>query len=44
LSAVFPLQGEDATDRILATLPQVLPVQVQTVTPWWVTVGPRGAA
>jgi transmembrane sensor len=35
LSGVFPL---DDTDRILATLAQVLPVQVRTRTRYWVTV------
>lgn len=34
-SGVFPLQD---TDRILSTLPQVLPVRVTLVTRYWVTV------
>lgn len=35
LSGVFPVQD---TDRILATLPQVLPVQVVKRTGYWVTI------
>ncbi|MFT4249264.1 MAG: FecR domain-containing protein [Pseudomonas sp.] len=35
LSGVFPLRD---TDRILATLPNVLPVQVRLRTRWWVSV------
>lgn len=34
LSGVYPLHD---TDRVLAALPSVLPVQVR-VRPWWVTV------
>lgn len=37
LSGVFPLAD---TDRILATLPSVLPVRVQWRTRYWATVGP----
>jgi transmembrane sensor len=37
LSGVFPLAD---TDRILATLPSVLPVRVQWSTRFWVTVTP----
>ncbi|MFT3812849.1 MAG: FecR family protein [Acidovorax sp.] len=39
LSGVFPLND---TDRILATLPSVLPVQVRLRTRWWVTVEAAG--
>lgn len=37
LSGVFPLQD---IDRILATLPSVLPVRVQQRTRWWILVAP----
>ena len=35
ITGAFPL---DATDRVLATLVQILPVQVEYHTRWWVTV------
>ncbi|WP_454728010.1 MULTISPECIES: FecR domain-containing protein [Cupriavidus] len=38
VSGVFPL---DDTERILSTLPRVLPVQVRTRTRYWVTVEAR---
>lgn len=38
LSGVFPLQD---TDRILQTLPNVLPVQIRRRTGYWVSVHPR---
>lgn len=38
LSGVFRL---DDTDKLLALLPQTLPVQVEKRTDWWVTVGAR---
>ncbi|SDH18079.1 FecR family protein [Pseudomonas flavescens] len=39
LTGVFPLAD---TDRVLTALQQSLPVQVQRVTRYWVTVRPRG--
>ena len=39
LTGVFPLAD---TDRVLAALQQSLPVDVQRVTRYWVTVRPRG--
>lgn len=39
LTGVFPLAD---TDRVLAALQQSLPVEVQSVTRYWVTVRPRG--
>lgn len=38
LSGVFPL---DDTGRILATLPDVLPVRVHSRSPYWIVVAPR---
>ena len=38
ISGVFPLAD---TDRVLAALGEALPVQVRTVTPYWVTIAPR---
>lgn len=38
LTGVFPL---DDTDRVLLALQQSLPVKVQRLTAYWVTVGPR---
>jgi len=38
ISGVFPLAD---TDRVLAALSEALPVQVRTVTPYWITVAPR---
>ncbi|NQD80860.1 iron dicitrate transport regulator FecR, partial [Pseudomonas sp. CrR14] len=39
LTGVFPLAD---TDRVLAALQQSLPVEMQRVTRYWVTVRPRG--
>ncbi|MBO3275111.1 FecR domain-containing protein [Pseudomonas schmalbachii] len=40
ISGSYPL---DDSERILATLPAVLPVEVRRVTRFWVSVHPRGA-
>ncbi|PAS94612.1 MAG: histidine kinase [Candidatus Dactylopiibacterium carminicum] len=37
ISGVFPL---DDTDRVLAALSEALPVQVNRITPYWVTIAP----
>ena len=41
LTGVFPLAD---TDRVLAALQQSLPVEVRSITRYWVTVAPRRAA
>ena len=38
ISGAFPL---DDTDRVLAALADALPVRIESLTPYWVTVGPR---
>ncbi|MOA27150.1 fec operon regulator FecR [compost metagenome] len=40
ISGSYPL---DDSERILATLPVVLPVEVRRMTRFWVSVHPRGA-
>ncbi|SSW69102.1 hypothetical protein AGI3411_04028 [Achromobacter agilis] len=41
ITGAWPLDGPDATDRILDTLERRLPVRVRRYTRYWVTVGPR---
>ncbi|QHJ00342.1 DUF4880 domain-containing protein [Xylophilus rhododendri] len=38
ITGAFPLQD---SDRALAMLAQALPLRIETITPWWVTVLPR---
>lgn len=41
ITGAWPLDGPDATDRILDALARRLPVRVSRYTRYWVTVGPR---
>ncbi|KGD93556.1 hypothetical protein JL37_13995 [Achromobacter sp. RTa] len=41
ITGAWPLDGPDATDRILDTLERRLPVRIRRYTRYWVTVGPR---
>lgn len=41
VTGVWPLDGPDASERILVSLEQTLPVTVSRMTRYWVTVGPR---
>ena len=41
VTGVWPLEGDDATDRILASLERQLPVRVSRYTRYWVTVAAR---
>lgn len=41
ITGAWPLDGPDATDRILDALERRLPVRVSRYTRYWVTVGPR---
>lgn len=38
ITGTWPLNGPDASDRILASLERRLPVRVRRISPWWVTV------
>jgi transmembrane sensor len=41
ITGAWPLDGDDPTDRILASLERQLPVKVTRLTRYWVTVGSR---
>ncbi len=41
VTGVWPLDGADPSERVLASLERTLPVTVSRLTRYWVTVGPR---
>lgn len=41
ITGTWPLEGPDPTERILASLERQLPVRLQRLTRYWVTVQPR---
>ncbi|CAN5285493.1 FecR family protein [soil metagenome] len=43
VTGIWPLDGSDPSERVLASLERTLPVTVSRLTRYWVTVGPRAS-